>query len=186
MTPETVAWALHTSSTNVAAPFSSSDEDHETLQSLPSDIREIIPHLGTTCVWAWFEEPEEVENVNRYRPGGYHPTHISDKFHIDKYVVANKLGHGTSSTVWLAQNTLIDGEYVALKILTAEALKTTNEHTIRAYLESKSNPQHSGHAYVALSLGWYYFLGPNGYHLCLVGEVVGCNLQKWKQFSLPI
>ena len=87
--------------------------------------------LELPTLWAWFEEPEEVENVNRYRPGGYHPTHIRDKFHNDKYVVVNKLGHGTSSTVWLAQNTLIDGEYDALKILTAEASKTTNEHTIR-------------------------------------------------------
>ena len=63
-----------------------------------------------------FENPEEVENVDRYCPCGYHPT---------TYVVLNKLGHEASSTVWLAQNTLIDAEYGALKILTAEASKTT-------------------------------------------------------------
>ena len=182
LTPDPVANTLPTSSTDVAAPFASSDTE---TQSSPSVIRDIIPHHGTTYVWAWFDDPDEAENVNRYRPGGYHPTHIGDKFHNDKYVVVNKLGHGTSSTVWLAQNTLIDGEYVALKILTADASKTTNEHNIRAHLQSKSNPQHPGHAYVASSLGWFCFSGPNGYHLCLVGEVVGCNLQKCKQIGLP-
>lgn len=162
-----------------------SSRDVESLQSSPS-IREIIPHHGTTYTWAWFENPEEVEKVDCYCAGGYHPTHIGDKFHDGKYVVLNKLGHGTSSTVWLAQNTLIEGEYVALKILTAEASNTFNEHNIRAHLQSKRNPQHPGYAYVASSFGSFYFSGPNGYHLCLVDEAVGCNLEKCKQSGLPI
>ena len=41
-------------------------------------------------------------------------------------MLLNKLGYGTSSTVWLAQNTLIEGKYVALKILTAETSKIAN------------------------------------------------------------
>lgn len=162
----------------------SSSLDAESPQPSPS-TREIIPHHGTTYTWAWFESPDEVEKADRYCPGGYHPTHIGDKFHNDKYVILNKLGHGTNSTVWLAQNALIEGEYVALKIFTAEASKTTNEHNIRAHLVSKSNPQHPGHAFIASSFGWFNFTGPNGYHLCLVDEVVGCNLGKCKQLGLP-
>lgn len=152
LTSDPIAGTLPTSSTGVAAPFSSSGTDVQSLHSSSSIIRDIIPHLGTTYAWAWFENPEEVENVDRYHHGDYHPTHIGDKFHNDTYVVLNKLRHGASSTGWLAQNTLIDGEYVALKILTAEASKTTNEHNIIAHLQSKSNPQNPGHANVASSL----------------------------------
>ena len=170
LTPDPIAGTLPTSSTD---------------QYSPSTKREIIPHHGTIYTWAEFDNPDELENVNRYRPGGYHPTHIGDKFHNDKYLVVHKLGHGTSSTVWLAQNALIDGEYVALKILTADASKTTNEHHIGAHLQSNGNPQHPGHAYVASSLDWFCFSGPNGRHLCLVGEVVGCDLQKCKDICLP-
>lgn len=159
--------------------------DVESLQSSPSS-REIIPRHGTTYAWPWFENPDEVEGADRYCAGGYHPTHIGDRFYNGRYVILNKLGHGTSSTVWLAQNTLFDGEYVALKILTAEASNTTNEHKIRAHLQSKSNPKHPGHAYITSSLGSFYFSGPNGYHLCLVDEVVGCNLDKCKQSGLPM
>ena len=150
----------------------------ESPQTSSPIIRNIVPHLSEeTYVWAWFEECHEFENVDRYCPGGYHPTLIGDKFNNDTYVVIDKLGHGYTSTVWLAKNTLIDGEYVALKILTAEATKTTNEHNIIAHLQSKSNPKHPGHPYVASSLGSFGFSGPNGYHLCLISEVVGESLR---------
>lgn len=96
--------------------------------------------------------------------------HIGDKFHKDTYVVLNKLGQRDISTLWLAQNTLIDGEYVALKILTAEASKTTNAYNIRAHIQSKSNPKQPGQACVTSSLGWLCISGPNEYHLCLMGE----------------
>lgn len=149
-------------------------------------IRGIIPHLSEkTYEWAWFEECYDFENVDRYCPGGYHPTLIGDKFNNDKYVVIGKLGHGSTSTVWLAKNTLTDGEYVALKILTAEATKTTDEHKIIDHLRSKSNPKHPGHQYVASSLDSFWFSGPNGCHLCLIGEVVGSSLRDCIDINEP-
>lgn len=176
---------LSTSSDDIIALFSSTNPDVESLHSSSSVERSIIPHLGTTYSWDSFEDTEEVEYVERYYSGGYHLTLIGDKFEDGKYVIIHKLRHGTSSTVWLAQNTLVDGEYVALKILTAVATETTNEHNILAHLHSKSNSKHPGHAYVAAtSLGWFWFSGPNGYHLCL-GEVVGCNLQTCKDDGIP-
>ena len=38
-----------------------------------------------------------------YRPGGYHPVELGDKFH-NRYVVEHKLGHGGFSTVWLLRD----------------------------------------------------------------------------------
>ena len=42
------------------------------------------------------------ERIDKYRPGGYHPVTIEDTFSNGRYTVYNKLGHGGSSTVWLA------------------------------------------------------------------------------------
>lgn len=48
------------------------------------------------------------ECLSRYRPGGYHPVTLGDKFNAGRYAVFHKLGWGGFSTVWLA----FDREYV--------------------------------------------------------------------------
>lgn len=58
-----------------------------------------------------------VETLSSYRPGGYHPAMIGDTLH-DRYIIADKLGFGGYSTVWLARDTL-QNKYVALKINTS-------------------------------------------------------------------
>ena len=42
------------------------------------------------------------EDILRYRPGGFHPVALHDKFKDGRYEVVNKLGRGKSSTIWLA------------------------------------------------------------------------------------
>ncbi|KAG6203846.1 hypothetical protein E4U34_000501, partial [Claviceps purpurea] len=44
---------------------------------------------------------EDVEDIGRYRLGGYHPIHIDDRLN-KRYRIVDKLGHGSFSTVWLA------------------------------------------------------------------------------------
>jgi len=46
---------------------------------------------------------EGFENPHRYQPGGHHPVHLGD-IYCKRYRVINKLGFGTYSTVWLAQD----------------------------------------------------------------------------------
>lgn len=46
------------------------------------------------------------ERISRYRPGGYHPVCLGDKFNQDRYRVVHKLGWGGYSTVWLAWDSL--------------------------------------------------------------------------------
>lgn len=166
------------------------------MTSLTSDANAdtlLTSSMDTIDSFPLFENPylcddneDDVEYSGFYCHGGYHPTLIGDTFENGQYVVVHKLGHGAKSTVWLARNTLVPGEYVALKILTAIDSETTNEQNIVAHLHAKSNPRHPGYPYVAASLtGWFRFLGPNGYHLCLVGEVIGCSLQKCKRDGDP-
>ncbi len=63
--------------------------------------------------------PLEKEFLDRYRPGLYPPVELGDIFD-NHYRVVRKLGWGLQSTVWLANNTNINGR-VALKILIAAA-----------------------------------------------------------------
>lgn len=52
--------------------------------------------MTTPCEW-----------VEKYRPGGYHPTHFDDEFNHGQYRVIRKLGVGSYSTVWL----VVDSRY---------------------------------------------------------------------------
>jgi serine/threonine-protein kinase SRPK3 len=47
---------------------------------------------------------EDEEDLEDYRPGGYHPVSIGDEFNNSRYVVVRKLGWGHFSTVWLARD----------------------------------------------------------------------------------
>lgn len=54
-----------------------------------------------------------VEVIEKYEPGGYHPIMVGDILH-GRYQIADKLGQGGYSTVWLARDTHLR-QYVALK-----------------------------------------------------------------------
>ena len=57
------------------------------------------------------------ERIRLYRPGGYHPVELGDKFY-NRYVVEHKLGYGGYSTVWLARDLQHEHKrLVALKIM---------------------------------------------------------------------
>jgi len=57
---------------------------------------------------------EDVEKLERYCPGGYHPVTIGEQLG-GKYSIVHKLGFGAYSTIWLARNQE-SGKYVAIKI----------------------------------------------------------------------
>jgi serine/threonine-protein kinase SRPK3 len=47
---------------------------------------------------------EDEEDLEDYRPGGYHPVNIGDEFNLGRYLIVRKLGWGHFSTVWLARD----------------------------------------------------------------------------------
>lgn len=47
---------------------------------------------------------EDEEDLEDYRPGGYHPVNIGDEFNSGRYLIVRKLGWGHFSTVWLARD----------------------------------------------------------------------------------
>lgn len=120
----------------------------------------------------------EVENLEEYKIGGYHPIIIGDTFH-GRYEVAHKLGFGGYSTVWLARDRQLQ-KYVALKVLAAHEAKP-NEAKILRLLSSPNS--HPGRRFVPLLLDEFAIDGPNGRHLCLVQDVAACSVAISKEWS---
>lgn len=73
-----------------------------------------------------YQWQEGVENLEIYRPGGYHPTHIGDRYHRDRYEIVQKFGFGSYSTVWIAKDHQKNA-IAALKIIIASASQKSTE-----------------------------------------------------------
>lgn len=99
---------------------------------------------------------QNVERMGRYSPGGYYAINIRDSLHNDRYRIVHKLGHGTFSTVWLANDTL-KWRYVALKIGTGDA--NFKEASILEKVAPKSQ-------LLPPLLDRFTLEGPNGKHPC--------------------
>ncbi|KAF2007835.1 kinase-like protein [Amniculicola lignicola CBS 123094] len=115
----------------------------------------------------WLVYPERVES---YRRGKLHPVEIGDIFQADRYhyKIIRKLGHGSFSTVWLAE-CISDPRYVAIKILSSDASSTSKEVQINQIIGANATAQ--GH--IVTLLDSFKHDGPNGEHECLVFEPMG-------------
>lgn len=141
--------------------------------------RSITTHLEPSRVNYKFVD--EVERLDYYVSGGYHPVNIGDKFSAGRYVIVHKLGFGQSSTTWLAEDTK-KRRLVALKISTAESAERTGEIRILLRLaESKSVLP--GKIIVQKLLDSFIFPGPYGTHKCLVTDAARVDVHDAKQAS---
>ncbi len=130
----------------------------------------------------------DTEDVENYKPGGFHPVHLGDKYDGGRYGIVHKLGAGGFSTVWLARDEH-EKKWVALEIVDAEHLESTAEKSALSH-SSTSNLRADGAEFVAEHQRQFTFDGPNGRHLCLVLPVLGpsaselsyglnCRLTPW-------
>ncbi len=123
----------------------------------------------------FFYSSDHIENIEDYRPGGFHLVHLGDFFDSRRFKVLHKLGSGGFATVWLARDTQLNG-YVALKILQAEYSTSSRELQMLEYLErQRSDHPVKGH----ITSLFHHFLveGPNGSHLCLVSPIAGPSMK---------
>lgn len=172
-----LAWEVHRSCCVVPSPIelaSYMPRYHGVLWHIVRarpQLRCYSVHVGkrmTTAAGAYFSELP-VEPLERYRPGGYHPTHIGDDLNNKRYTISHKLGWGSYSTVWLAQDR-IRARLVCLKILAAELGVQPREVQI---LELLRNGEKAGDtsSHVSRLLDRFTHQGPNGAHSCLVFDV---------------
>ena len=130
-----------------------------------------------------FHWHEDVEDLERYCHGGYHPVHLDDEFANGRYRVVHKLGFGTHSTVWLARDEL-EKKYVALKIGAATADLSMECSILRQLSDArKDEAATKGAKFVASLLDKFSIDGPNGRHICLVSEPAGCTVADSKEAS---
>ncbi len=126
--------------------------------------------------YQWPGDMDDIEDIQRYRPGGFHPVDIDDVLG-HKYRVLHKLGCGGFSTVWLARN-LADQRLYALKILAADAPQDELDSIL--YLAHKAGT----HPNVSSLHNHFAITGPYGSHRCLVFSVLGPSVKQMRQSKL--
>ncbi|KAL7278327.1 hypothetical protein ACG7TL_008303 [Trametes sanguinea] len=126
----------------------------------------------------------EEEPLKDYAPdrNGYLPVAIDDVLGT-RYRIVRKLGWGTYSTVWIAQ----DQSNLAMvhfidqtSGVATDAQGRLKELELMRHIRDQS-PQHPGHSHVVQLVDNFYQEGPHGRHLCLVMEPL---LQDLRALSL--
>ncbi|RDB29753.1 Serine/threonine-protein kinase SRPK [Hypsizygus marmoreus] len=122
---------------------------------------------------------DNIEYVEDYRPGGFHPVAIGDAFAQGRYRVVHKLGFGGSSTIWLARNRF--GILVTLKVMRAEVSSKPVDEIPELAVPLKLSEYIQANGPVARSNiqtpeDHFTESGPNGSHLCLVYQLAGPSI----------
>jgi len=128
----------------------------------PRELRYRRPHL------------DNLEDVEKYRRGGFHPIHLGDVLKGGRYCILHKLGYGGFSTVWLARDKHQD-RLVSLKLLTAEASQEQKELRLLRHLDEHVQADPWRGSVIAI-LDNFSIDGPNGTHLCYVSQPGGPSL----------
>lgn len=136
------------------------------------------------------DDPEDLEDVEQYKRGGYHPVHLGDQLD-DRFEVFHKLGFGPDATVWLCLDTRAQN-WRAVKIMRAalsslpslafpysfdEAARTCDELLLMQHFENKGvDAEEAGRHHVVIPDESFQINGPNGTHVCLVLPVLGPSI----------
>jgi serine/threonine-protein kinase SRPK3 len=131
--------------------------------------------------WRTYEWLDNVENLERYRTGGFYPVELGDEVHNKRYRIIQKLGYGSYSTVWLARDTQRNS-FVSLKFLCAEDSHQTSEAEILRHLGANSD--HPGRQFVLTLLDQFEIQSVNGTHRCLVTEALGPSVGRMKEVAV--
>lgn len=123
---------------------------------------------------------EDVEDLDRYQPGGYHPLQVGDELDNTRYRVIDKLGYGGYSTIWLAHD-LQRAQYVTVKVVTADASGCTQEASVISSLEKAPSRPRKG--VVPPLIDTFWVDGPNGKHRSIVTPPARMSLFDAKEAS---
>ncbi|OAR02408.1 hypothetical protein LLEC1_07560 [Akanthomyces lecanii] len=123
-----------------------------------------------------------VEDLTRYKHHGFHPiilgdvlpkpgAHVGHPNRVPRYRILLKLGFGAFATVWLARD-LVNKRCVSLKVCVgSDAPEVSTETAILSELR-KPGQDKVGFERIIQLLDVFTIKGPNGFHECLVTEVI--------------
>ncbi|OAA63409.1 Protein kinase-like domain protein [Niveomyces insectorum RCEF 264] len=122
----------------------------------------------------------EEENLPHYTREAFYPARNGEIIH-GRYQLGAKMGYGTSSTVWLAQD-LQDGSYWAMKIQvnTIPEEYRTSELEVYRHLKAHGSPNHPGEKHICELRDAFVLQGPNGTHQVLVLTAAGMTLSEFR------
>ncbi|KAF5576745.1 kinase domain-containing protein [Fusarium pseudoanthophilum] len=112
-----------------------------------------------------------VEDIDRYAPGGYHPIELNDMLN-QRYTIVDKLGQGGYSTIWLARDQELN-KYVAIKVGTGDQVSQESEILLK--LAENPTKEFPGHLITPV-LDYFTLNGPNGTHSCIVTAPARCSI----------
>lgn len=130
-----------------------------------------------------YEILEDVEYLEHYGEYGFHPIHIGDTLHDERYRIVDKLGFGGYSTVWLAREEA-RRRYVAVKVGTADSDASPHESLVLERLSDDASIDSTpGSQFMPRLLDKFTVTGPNGSHPCLVTAPARMSLHDAKEAS---
>ncbi|KAI1482332.1 kinase-like domain-containing protein [Daldinia eschscholtzii] len=122
------------------------------------------------------EDTGELEDREKYRPGGYHPIHFNDDLGPnERFNVIHKLGWSVNSTMWLCFDKK-SKYYRSLKVMTAEESEEDCPELRIMKALSEVSSQELDDNYIIIPHEHFWLQGPNGRHLCLVSDFLGPSL----------
>lgn len=123
---------------------------------------------------------EDIENLEDYEPGGYHPVDLFDILD-GRFEVIYKLGFGGIAMVWLCYE--FDAKrWRAVKINAAShSSDDCAELKILEVMKEKNvTPEQLDAMHIVVPWETFWIDGPNGRHLCSVMPVLGPRLSTWR------
>ncbi|KAF9783338.1 kinase-like domain-containing protein [Thelephora terrestris] len=126
---------------------------------------------------------DAIEDIECYRPGGYHPISVGDTFDHGRFRILHKLGFGGSSTVWLARDQQEEGDrgrLVTLKAMRADlsSSKLPNEISELAIPRKLRASLPPSESVDFQTVDHHFFVqGPNGSHLFIIFPLAGPSIQ---------
>jgi serine/threonine-protein kinase SRPK3 len=126
-----------------------------------------------------------IEEIELYKPDGFHPVSIGDIYANGRYKILHKLGYGGSSTVWLARDLRPQpgdlDTLVALKVLSGyDSAMPTDEipdifvpDKLDVFASATRSPARQN--FLAVK-DYFTVEGPNGKHMCIVTQFVGASV----------
>ena len=149
-----------------------------------SCVFSLTPHSTVSTSNSKYQLIEDVETLENYQPGGYHPVQINDRLH-NQYRVVHKLGYGSFSITWLALDEK-SSKYVAVKVGIAEDDRREVDilSKLAAGVEAVSCSRAAeGASLIPPPIDRFSLDGPNGTHPCFARAPARCSLMDAKMAS---